>query len=242
MKSILALILLFSLALTQSASAQEPAPEEYVILLHGLARSKSTMKKMAKQLQREGYGVLNIQYPSRKKTVQELSAENLPDAIAACRDQGAKKIHFVTHSMGGILVRYYLHDHNVPELGRVVMLSPPNQGSELVDKLGWIFLFHWINGPAGQQLGTHADDLPQQLGPADFELGVITGDRSINWINSMLIPGKDDGKVSIQRAQLDGMRDFIVIHSSHPFIMKKSKAIRQTIAFLRNGCFEHPEK
>src|SRR5208283_4161142 len=124
-------------------------------------------------------------------------------------------------------------------LGRVVMLAPPNQGSEVVDKLGWLFLFKWINGPAGSELGTGTNSTPKKLGPVNYAVGVIAGDRSINWINSLLIPGRDDGKVSVERTKLAGMSDYIVIHTAHPFIMRNREAIRQTIQFLRTGGFYH---
>ena len=118
------------------------------------------------------------------------------------------------------------------------MLAPPNQGSEVVDKLGGWFLFKWLNGPAGGELGTGTNSVPNRLGPVDYPVGVIAGDRSINWINSLLIPGRDDGKVSIERTKLAGMSDHIVIHTAHPFIMKNRKVIRQTIQFLRTGEFD----
>lgn len=221
--------------------AIQAAPQEYVVLLHGLARTKGCMEKLAQKLAGEGYGILNQGYPSREKTVEFLSSHIIPKAITHCRDRGARKIHFVTHSMGGILVRYYLRDQNIPELGRVVMLSPPNGGSEVVDKLGGNFVFKWLNGPAGRQLGTDAESIPNRLGPVNFELGVITGDRSINLILSCLIPGPDDGKVSINNAKVTGMKDFTIVHASHPFIMNHKEAQRQVISFLKTGRFEHRE-
>ena len=139
--------------------------------------------------------------------------------------------------MGGIMIRDYLSRHHIATLGRVVMLGPPNQGSEVVDKFGKLWLFKWINGPAGQELSTSGNSLPHRLGPVKFPLGVIAGDRSINWINSIIIPGSDDGKVSINRTQIDGMADHIIVHSSHPFIMKNREAINYTIAFLKSGSF-----
>lgn len=210
---------------------------EFVVLLHGLAHSKRTMAKLGHSLSEAGYGVLNLGYPSRVLTIEEISERYVPKAIDICRQNNAKKIHFVTHSMGGIIVRYYLKHHYVPELGRVVMLSPPNKGSEVVDKLKNNFLFKWLNGPAGQQLGTDSNSLPKQIGNVNFDLGVITGDRSINLLLSIIIPGPDDGKVSIENARIEGMKDFIIIHSAHPFIMKNKRAIMQTIAFIKNGKF-----
>ncbi len=160
-------------------------------------------------------------------------------AVAQCESNGATRIDFVTHSLGGILVRSYLAHHPIENLGRVVMLGPPNQGSEVVDKLGGWPLFKWINGVAGNELGTGSSSGPNRLGPANFPVGIIAGDRSVNWINSLLIPGPDDGKVSVQRAKLAGMSDFIVIHATHPLIMRNREAIRQTILFLRTGHFDH---
>ncbi len=118
------------------------------------------------------------------------------------------------------------------------MLGPPNQGSEVVDTLGALRIFKLINGIAGSELGTVTNSTPNRLGGANFCVGIIAGDRSINWINSMMIPGRDDGKVSVERTKLEGMKDHIVIHARHPFLMRNKNSIRQTIHFLRNGQFE----
>ena len=213
-------------------------PTQWVILLHGLARTQSSMKTMETHLIQAGYSVLNLGYPSRKKNIQNLVNDHLIPAIQKCCQKGAKKIHFVTHSMGGILVRYYLKWNHLDELGHVVMLSPPNAGSEVVDTFKSFFLFKWINGPSGDQLGTTPDALPIILGDVDFHPGIITGDRSINLILSWIIPGPDDGKVSVTRAKVKGMADFRVIHATHPFIMKNSEAIALTLHFLKYGSFE----
>lgn len=210
-----------------------------VILLHGLCRTSRSMAKMEHALTDAGYQVQNASYPSRTASVQQLADDAIGKAVGNCQQDGASKIDFVTHSLGGILVRSYLTRHSAPSLGRVVMLAPPNQGSEVVDKLGWLFLFKWINGPAGNELGTDTNSTPNQLGPATYPVGVIAGDRSINWINSLLIPGRDDGKVSVERTKLAGMSDHLVIHTAHPFIMKNREAIRQTIQFLHTGDFDH---
>jgi triacylglycerol lipase len=222
-----------------AASANTSAQSmENVILLHGLCRTSRSMDKIQHALTRAGYTVRNVNYPSRTAPIETLADNAIGKAVAECRQNGATKIDFVTHSMGGILVRSYLARHPIPELGRVVMLGPPNQGSEIVDKLGAWALFKWINGPAGDELGTDKNSLPNQLGPAYFTVGIIAGDRSVNWINSLfLIPGRDDGKVSVKRARLAGMSGFIVIHATHMFITYNNEAIRQTIQFLRTGKF-----
>ena len=121
------------------------------------------------------------------------------------------------------------------------MLSPPNHGSEAVDKLRQNIVFKWLNGPAGQQLGTSKKDLPSQLGPPDYDVGVIAGDRSINLFLSWLIPGKDDGKVSIQSARLKGMKDFMVVHKAHPFIMNDPRVHIQVRSFLSSGTFANTD-
>jgi triacylglycerol lipase len=210
---------------------------ENVILLHGLCRTSHSMSKMRRALKAAGYTVWNVDYSSRTALIPKLADDAIGKALVQCRQNGAVKIDFVTHSMGGILVRSYLARHSVPDLGRVVMLAPPNQGSELVDKLGAFAPFKWIHGPAGNEMGTDKDSLPNQLGPARFPVGIIAGDRSINWINSLIIPGPDDGKVSVTRTKLTGMSDFIVIHATHPLIVRNRQAIEQTIAFLRSGRF-----
>jgi pimeloyl-ACP methyl ester carboxylesterase len=226
------------LMLVMSISSTTFGAQEEVILLHGLCRTSHSMAKMARALSDAGFKVSNIDYPSRTTTVDKLADDAIGRAVAGCNADGATKIDFVTHSLGGILVRSYLARHPIPNLGRVVMLGPPNQGSELVDKLGGWPPFKWVSGPAGAELGTGPDSVPNKLGPANFPVGIIAGDRSINWINSLIIPGPDDGKVSVKRTELAGMTDHIVIHTSHPFIMRNREAIRQTIQFLKTGKFE----
>lgn len=195
------------------------------------------MYRMEAALTRTGYQVANINYPSRSARIAQLSETAIGDAVRACREQGAGKIHFVTHSLGGILVRDFLSRHSMPDLGRVVMLGPPNQGSELVDVFGRWRIFDVITGPAGKELSTDSCSTPCKLGAVTFPLGVIAGNRSINWINSMFIRGSDDGKVSVERTKVTGMDDHVVVHATHPFILRNRVAIDQVIKFLRDGAF-----
>lgn len=211
--------------------------KEGVILLHGLARTSNAMAKMEKRLLAEGFYVINDGYPSLRADVETLSETAISKAVNHCRALRIKRIHFVTHSLGSILVRYYLSHHDLPELGRVVMLSPPNGGNEVVDHINGIGLLRKMIGPAGRQLGTASDSIPAQLGAVTFELGIITGDRSLNPLFSWLVPGVDDGVVSIRKAQVAGMKDFLVIHATHPFIMRNREAIEQTVHFLTHGQF-----
>ncbi len=192
---------------------------------------------MAETLASHGYAVANIDYPSREFSVETLAASAVEEGIASCPPQG--RIHFVTHSMGGILVRHYLEHHKIERLGRVVMLAPPNQGSEVVDDYRDVPGFELINGPAGYQLGTDENSIPNSLGPVTFEAGIIAGSRSINPLLSQSLPNPDDGKVSVEATRVEGMADFIVLPHSHPFIMSAESVMAQTLHFLQHGRFEH---
>ena len=242
MKRWFSLLALFSLV-PGSGWAQEvlePASvqpgKDVVVLLHGLTRTARSMASLEKRLAQEGYTVVNVDYPSTEHPIEYLADDVLDGVLQACCRKAT--LHFVTHSMGGIVVRYYLAEHRLPNLGRVVMLSPPNQGSELVDVLKDNFLFEMINGPAGGQLGTGPESLPLQLGPVTCDLGVITGNTSLNPVFSKIIPGPDDGKVSVERARVEGMSDFLVEPHNHTFIMNQHGVMDQVVYFLRHGVFE----
>ena len=222
----------------QEASPAEAvqAGSEVVVLLHGLARSSWSMTRVRQRLEHEGYTVINVNYPSTRHPIEYLADEVLAEVVAQCC-RGAT-LHIVTHSMGGIVARYYLKDRQVPNLGRVVMLSPPSQGSELVDVLKDYRLYKMVNGPAGLQLGTDPASLPSRLGPVAFELGVIAGNKSIDPLFSQMIPGPDDGKVAVARTRVEGMKDFLVLPYNHTFIMREPEVTRQVAHFLRHGRFD----
>ncbi|MFZ5568794.1 MAG: esterase/lipase family protein [Thermodesulfobacteriota bacterium] len=210
---------------------------ECVVLLHGLARSRRSMAGMERAVTADGYAACNIGYPSTRHPLDELAERFVLPEIHSRIGRGVGPIHFVTHSMGGILVRVLTERQPGFPIGRVVMLSPPNKGSEIVDRLGGLRLFAALYGPAGRQLGTGRESVPNRLGPAKFELGVITGDRALDPLLSLLVPGPNDGRVSVESAKLAGMRDFRVLHAPHPFIMRNREALRQTLHFLRHGLF-----
>lgn len=211
-----------------------------VILLHGLMRTDNSMQQLEQQLLHENFTTVNMKYPSRKHTIPVLADMAIEPALEQCRPE--EEINFVTHSLGGILVRQYLSLHTISGLNHVVMLGPPNQGSEVVDKLGNFPGFRFITGAAGMQLGTGVLSIPNQLGMANFDVGIIAGNRSVNWILSSIIPSDDDGKVSIESTMLDGMNDHIEMPVTHPFMMRNKKVIAQVIHYLQHGRFKRQEQ
>ena len=224
-------------AMTTGAAPVPGPPGEWVVLLHGLGRTSWSMERIQWTLESAGYTVGSASYPSRRCAVERLSEKYLHKILATKVPVGAAKVHFVTHSLGGLVLRRYLAHHTMGNLGRVVMLAPPNHGSTLVDSLRRRVLGRWILGRAGRELGTAPTDLPQRLGPVDFPLGVIAGDVSLNPLFSRVLEGPNDGKVTVASARISGMSDFVVIHSSHTWMMWRAATLHYILAYLREGNF-----
>src|SRR5579872_3509539 len=226
-------------AASAEVAGAEPAGD-YAVLLHGLGRTAISMKGLERHLKRQGYRVVNVAYPSKRFSVEYLSDVCLQGMLEKRISDPAARIHFVTHSLGGIILRRYLSCHHLENLGRVVMLAPPNQGSEIIDRLKTCALIRKVLGPAMLELGTGPDDFPGRLGPVHFECGVIAGDRSLNPFLSRLLPGPNDGKVTVASTWVPGVQDSLVLHSTHTWMMWRERTLRQTALFLRSGHFDQP--
>lgn len=228
-----------ALALLLGSPCSVAAERACAVLLHGLARTAWSMKPVAATLTAD-YVVINVGYPSRSAPIAALAERAVGEGFARCAAAGAAPVHFVTHSLGGILVRQYAALHGSGGFGRVVMLAPPNGGSELVDVLREVPGFRSWNGPAGLELGTDAASVPRRLGPAPFELGVIAGETRVAALGAWL-PVPHDGKVSAASTRLEGMTDFLLVPVSHTFIMRDEAVLAAVRRFLRDGRFSDRE-
>ncbi len=193
---------------------------------------------MQRAVEAAGFTTLNLDYASRRKPLDAL-AEDIRPAIEGFAGHIDGSLHFVCHSMGGLLARVYLARYRPQRLGRVVMLGTPNGGSEIADRLKNFVPYRAFFGPAGQQLGTLRDaDLSALLPPVDYAVGVVAGSRSIYPMAGTLLPKPHDGRVSVENTRLDGMADHVVVATTHPWLVRNGDAIARTIAFLRNGRFQ----
>jgi len=223
-------------AVSQTPEVQSATTKEQVVLLHGIARSSSHMEDIEAFLEGKGYQVYNLDYPSTKYDLDVLTAK-VATEIRNTIDP-SRPVHFVGYSMGGIVVRAILNKYRPDNLGRTVQLASPNKGSEVADFLKENWLFETIYGPAGQQLVTEGANLEDLLGQVDYELGVVAGDFSIDPVSSAIIPGPDDGKVSVESTRVEGMQDHVIVPASHTFFPQNGTVHEQTLFFLRTGVFK----
>jgi triacylglycerol esterase/lipase EstA (alpha/beta hydrolase family) len=218
------------------AAARTPEPA-CVVLLHGIGLRGYVMKRLESALGRDGYRVVNLSYPSRKMSFENLVRDYLPDQLRQHETGRAPRLHFVTHSFGSLLVRYHLQHARPANLGRVVMIGPPNHGSTAADRAKDHALLRRFLGENLARLGTGEQAIVRQLGPADFEAGIIAGRSSINPLFARALGPDNDGAVTVRSARLEGMKDFLVVPYSHTVMLWRREVIAQTLAFLRTGRF-----
>jgi triacylglycerol lipase len=209
-----------------------------VVLLHGLWRSALSMKAMQWGLEGAGYRVVNLGYPSTSYPIEKLAVMAVEEGLASCASLHTDRVNFVTHSLGGILVRLYLSQHTIPNLGRVVMLGPPNGGSGIADHAESMPILRPFLPPAVAQLGTSPEDLPRQLGRVNFSLGVIAGTSNYTPFIPGQPQGPGDGTVAVSETLVSGLSDFLELPVSHSLMMWDDEVIEQTIFFLRHGRFK----
>lgn len=212
-------------------------PGDVVILLHGLGRTAGMWSSMEEHLTESGLRPLALDYPSRKRPLEWLADSLLDPVLDSLEDVGVRRVHFVTQSMGAILLRSTLARHGHRNLGVAVMIAPPNQGSEVATVASRFGYGDWILGPNLKRLSKTNRGFFDSLGPAPIPTGVIAGDRTWNFLNSLAIPGPDDGKVSVQSTHLPGQADWTLVHENHTFLHSCQASKERTLRFLTQGRF-----
>jgi triacylglycerol lipase len=225
---------LMGMVLPSASSAAEP---ECVVLLHGAGARGIVMKRVEANLRRAGYRTVNITYPSRRVPFEQLATELVPARLQRADIARAPRVHFVTHSMGGLVLRLHLKESRPENLGRVVMLGPPNHGTIAADNADRNGFLRWFFGDNLRQMGTGGDALHHRLGPADYDLGIIAGRGVINPLYTKKFGGPNDGIVAVESTKLEGMRDFVVLPYSHTMMLFRRETSRQVLAFLQDGRF-----
>lgn len=214
---------------------------DYVIMLHGLWNSSSRMEDFEEYFLKKNYQVFNLDYPSTEFQIEKLDTKYLKPIIESVPLHTGQKIHFITHSMGGLLLRHYLTHNELPQLGRVVMISPPNHGSEWADILDNHPVIKSMVGPAANELKTRNNTFLNKLGAVDYHLGIIAGDKSYTDMTEEFLPGADDGMVPVSRMKVRGMKDFIILHDHHRGLTWNPDAMKQAEMFIKTGRFIHSE-
>lgn len=215
---------------------KQPGLNEGVILVHGLGRGAGSMWRIAGSLRNAGYFVCRIDYKSIRRDIFDIKKE-VYRQMNLCFKNNLKKIHFVGHSLGGLLIRSYLSRYKAGNLGRVVIIASPNKGSEWVDhyKNSWWFQFF---GDSVLNLSSKNSDFLNSLKPPYYTLGVIAGNWDASFLEHIL-PGPDDGIVRVNSAKVEGMADFILIEgTTHGLMRYNREVIDQTIYFLAYGKFK----
>ncbi len=221
--------------ITDPTEALKPTKtNDTVVLLHGFGRSNTAMWLLAKRLENADYKVVRVGYNSLQSCPEEILHE-ISRQIESCCTELEQPVHFVGHSMGGLMIRAYLGKHKVKHMGKAVLIGTPNKGTPIVD----IFQDSWwmkLAGPMASNLGTDDNNFPHTLPAPDYPLGIIAGVTDSGFFSAQ-IPGKDDGLVPVASTYLEGMNDFIIIETNHSMMRYNEEVALQTIEFLKHGQF-----
>ena len=212
-----------------------------VVLIHGLARTSRSMRSVENFLAGQGYQTVSVDYPSRRASIADLARDFVVPVLNDLAQQDHAAVHVVTHSMGGILLRSAAQQQGLGMIDRVVLLGPPNAGSEVTDRLGSWYLYGLLVGKyAARELRT--DGTPSQLPalPDRIETGVIAGNRPRQFPVAWLMPGplsSHDSKVSIASTHLPHERDHRVLPVDHDAMLRDARVHRHIASFLATGSF-----
>ena len=231
------LVLATAFVLTPAHAADsDTASAEVVVLLHGLGRNNTAMWRLAGRLEDAGYDVHRVGYQSFKATPEEM-IESITAQIDECCANETRRVHFVGHSLCGLLIRAYLAEQRPPELGRTVLIGTPNNGTEMADHFKDHKLVELLL-PTATELGTDADSLPNRLPQPDYPVGIIAGVVDSE-LSEHFFPGPNDGMVPVASTRLENMADFIEIDTGHSMMRYDEDVALQVIHFLERGRFHH---
>ena len=211
--------------------------KESVIVIHGFARRAQSMEPLVHKVHQAGYEVRNVGYASISQSVDEIKTEVFSKFDQYISKNPEKKIHFVGHSLGGLLVRAYLDQKKLKNLGSVVLMGTPNKGTSLVNEHEDKWYFAWL-GPVIAELGVDNSQFLKTLKAPYYTVGVIAGSKPYSRWSSETLKGQNDGLVAVESTKLEGMSDFIVIDVNHSRMKRDPKVIEQVIYFLKNSEFK----
>jgi pimeloyl-ACP methyl ester carboxylesterase len=210
--------------------------EHLVVLLHGLFRAHGSLDRLARRLGDEGYAVANLDYPSTRRSIAE-HAEGLTEVLDSL--EGIARVSFVTHSLGALVAREALAGdppwRERIEVGRLVMIAPPSQGSSFAGALRDFLPFEWLAGPAGQEV---VEEEARAIPRPDVPFGIIAGGRGDGEGWNPWLEGDDDGIVSVEETRLSGAADFLLVDGVHTFLMNDAEVVEAVVRFLEVGRFE----
>ncbi|MGA2624642.1 MAG: hypothetical protein ABSF91_12360 [Bacteroidota bacterium] len=209
-----------------------------VYLIHGYGSSTLLLKSIENYLKKNGFETVNYSYHSIRDDIRK-TGHNLYNQIKQDR---IDTVSFVTHSMGALVMRalltYSIKDSSFPTIYRIVMITPPNHGTEIADFFSSSSIFKFFLGPNVENMKTDSNSLANRLPlPLKSQVGIIVGEKSDSTGYNPFIKGSNDGYVTPDEAKLGMEKDFRIIYKSHTLITQSKKTRRLVLSFLRNGTF-----